>query len=217
MNRSTDFSLALVLLLCGVIFDAAAMIYPPLSLGAPDDLRMRLFRLARVAAVALPLLAFLFSGLAARIHNDISMVWRAQRALIFGAIAMPVVLFAAAFTSVEFRFLLPLPATAVVYGAVSASLLARDHSGSAELWGWCLVVAGTSAGLVMGLYAFDAPLLGNFAGPYDAVLRAAIRGAHEAAILAGMALISLCQVFGKKGVADEDRSHRHRRRQIANA
>src|ERR1043166_6452424 len=33
----------------------------------------------------------------------------------------------------------------------------------------------------------------------------------------GMTLIFLCQVFGKKGAPDEDRSHRYRRRQAADA
>src|ERR1041385_2899960 len=63
-------SLPVALLICGILFDAATAAYPPLSLGAWDGLRMRLFRLARVAAVALPLLALFLSRLAARVGSD---------------------------------------------------------------------------------------------------------------------------------------------------
>ncbi|HEY1265811.1 MAG TPA: hypothetical protein VGH16_01045 [Candidatus Binatia bacterium] len=216
-DRKAEVSLPLRLLVFGILFDAAAFAYPPLSLGAADGLRMRLFHLARVAAVALPLLAIFSSDLAARVGGEDGKSDYARRAMLFGAAAMPLVLTAAAFTRIELRMLLPLPALAVVYAALSASLLARRCAPRPELWGWRLVAAGTAAGLVMGLYAFDAPLLGNFAGAYDGVLRATIRAAHEAAIVAGMALISLCQVFGRKGAADEDRPHRHRRRQAADA
>jgi hypothetical protein len=209
-------SLPVALLICGILFDAATAAYPPLSLGSGEGLRMRLFRLARVAAVALPLLALFLSRLAARVGSDSATARRARRAILFGAAAMPLLLAAAAFTRLEFRMLLPMPALAVVYAAFSASHLAR-RADAAELWGWRLVAVSTASGLVMGLYAFDAPLLGNFAGPFDGALRTAIRAAHEAAIIAGMALICLCQVFVKKGVADEDRAHRYRRRQAADA
>jgi hypothetical protein len=178
---------------------------------------MRLFRLAQVAAVALPLLAVFLSNLAARFGDETGKVDRARRAMAFGAAAMPLVLTTAAFTRIELRMLLPLPALAVVYAAVSASLLAQHGAPRPEVWGWRLVAAGSAAGLIMGLYAFDAPLLGNFAGPYDALARAAIRAAHEAAIVAGMTAISLSQVFSRKGAADEDRPRRHRRRQAADA
>jgi hypothetical protein len=209
---SSDRSLLpLSLLFCGVVFDAAAMVYPPLSLGAADALRMRLFRLATVAAMALPLLAFLFSGLAA--HADAA-ARRGFHAMLFGAVTMPIVLAAAAFTRLEFRLLLPLPALAVVYGAVSAALLARRH-GRPELWGWRLIAASTAAGLVMGLYAFDAPLVPPFAGAYDDLPRRVIRGVHESAIASGIALIFLSRLM--KGAEDENRSRRHRRRQAANA
>jgi hypothetical protein len=215
-DRKAELSLPLGLLIIGILFDAAAFAYPPLSLGAADGLRMRLFRLACVAAVALPLLATFLTRLAACARDENGRAGRAQRAMLFGAAAMPLVLTAAAFTHIELRMLLPLSALAVVYATFSAALLAR-RAQPAELWGWRLVAAGTAAGLVMGLYAFDAPLLGNFAGPYGGPLRALIRAAHEIAIVAGMALISLCQVFGKKGAADEDRPHRNRRRQAADA
>jgi hypothetical protein len=209
--------LPVALLFCGILFDTATLIHPPLALGAPDGLRMRLFRLARVAAVALPLLAVFFSGLAARIQNEIPMVRRANRALLFGAATMPLVLAAAAFTRLECRMLLPLPALAIVYGVVCAASIARQRAAVTEVWGWRLVAASTAAGLVMGLYAFDAPFLGAFAGPYDGALRAAIRVAHEGAILIGMALILLSRAFESKGVVDENRAYRYRRRQAADA
>jgi len=215
-GRLRDLSVPLTLLICGILFDAATAVYPPLSLGASHGLRMRLFRLARVAAVALPFLAIFLSALAARVADENAAARRALAAMLFGAAAMPLILAAAALTRIELRMLLPLPAFAVVYAAFSASLLARRER-PAELWGWRLIAASAAAGLIMGLYAFDAPLLVNFAGAYDGALRAFIRAAHEAAIIAGMALIFLCQVFEKKGAADEDRSHRYRGRQAADA
>src|ERR1041384_6865408 len=208
-------SLPVALLICGILFDAATAAYPPLSLGAWDGLRMRLFRLARVAAGGVPLLALFFPRRAARVGSDSATARRARRAMIFGAAAMPLVLAAAALTRLELRMFLPLPALAVVYAAFSAALLARGAH-PAELWGWRLVAASTAAGLVMGLYAFDAPLLGNFAGGYDGTTRVLMRAAHELAIVAGMSLISLGH-FVTKGAADEDRPRRHRRRQTADA
>jgi hypothetical protein len=207
--------LPLALLFCGIVFDAATFMYPPLSLGATGDLRMRLFRLARIAAVALPLLALFFFGVAARVKDRTAR--RAAVALLCGAFAMPIVLAAAAYTRLEFRMLLPLPALAVVYGLIGAASSARKRASVAELWGWRLIAASTAVGLVMGLYAFDAPLLGDFAGAYDGALRATIRAAHETAIVAGMALIVSARGFVPKGVADEDRSYRRRRRQTADA
>jgi len=206
---------ALVVMAAGVLFDAASLAHPALSLGAPDDLRMRLFRLARVAAVALPLVALLFSGVAERVDATDAAAQRGSRALLFGAVAMPVILAAAALTRLEFRLLLPLPAVAVVYGAASAALLA-PRGLPLELWGWRLIAASTAAGLVMGLYAFDAPLVPAFAGAYDDLPRFVIRRAHEGAIVWGFALIFLSRWF-EKGAEDEDRSHRHCRRQAANA
>jgi hypothetical protein len=205
----------LALLFCGIVFDAACLVYPSLLLGAPHDLRMRLFRLARVAALALPLLALFFSGLAARADNGTAR--RARIALRFGALAMPVILVAAAFTRLEFRFILPVPAVAVVYGLICAASIAQQRVAAPELWGWRLVAASTAAGLLMGLYAFDAPFLGDFAGPYDGALRATIRAAHEGAMVAGMALIIGSRAFAAKGAVDEDRSYRRRRRQTADA
>ena len=140
----------------------------------------------------------------------------ARRAMLFGAAAMPLLLAAAAFTYLEFRMLLPLPALAVVYAAFSASHLAR-RAHAAELWGWRLVAASTAVGLLMGLYAFDAPLLADFAGAYNGALRRVIRGAHEAAIVPGIALIVLSRALEKKGAAHEDRPYRYRRRQAADA
>ena len=218
MNRSDRSLLLAALLFCGLLFDAAAVVYPTLSLGAGDGLRMRLFRLARIAAVALPLFAIFFSGLAARAGGGTRTARRGAAAMLFGAFVMPVVLAAAAFTRLEFRMLLPLPAMAVVYGATCAASLARPHAGLLELCGWRLIAASTAAGLIMGLYAFDAPFLPDFAGPYDGLLRALIRRAHEGAIVSGMALIFLSRVlFESKGVGHENRTYRDRRRQIANA
>jgi hypothetical protein len=207
--------LPLASLFCGILFDAATLVYPPLSLGAPDELKMRLFRLTRVGAVALPLLAILFSGLAARAGDRRAR--RADIALRFGALTMPIVLAAAVFARIEFRTLLPLPALAVVYGLNRAASIARQRVDVPELWGWRLVAASAAAGLMMGLYAFDAPLLGDFAGAYDGPLRAAVRAAHESAMVAGMALIVGSRACATKGAADEDRSYRRRRRQTADA
>jgi len=192
-RRHNRWLLPLALLLCGALFDAATVVYPPLSLGAADGLRIRLFRLARVAAVALPFLALFFSGLAARAGNDRTSR-RGAAAMLFGAAAMPCILAAAAFSRLEIRMLLPLPALAVVYAAVCGALLAWRHARAPELWGWRLVAASTAGGLVMGLYAFDAPFLGNFAGAYDGALRTIIRGVHEGAIVLGMALIFLPRI-----------------------
>ena len=191
------------LLALGILFAAVWLrlhFRPEIFLSGPDgDLRERLFRLARVAAVALPILALLFSGLAARAGPPSRVARLGGAAMLFGAVTMPAVLAAAAYTRIELRMLLPLPALAIVYAAASGVELARRHGCRAELWGWRLIAASTAAGLVMGLYAFDAPFLANFAGAYDDSLRRLIRLAHESAIVSGMALIFLAYALEKKG------------------
>lgn len=191
----------LALLLLGILFDAAWLALrfrPEIFWAGPDgDLRERMFRLARVAAVALPVLALLFNRLARRAPPG-----RAARlggaAMLFGAVAMPAVLAAAAFTNVKLRFFLPLPALDVFFAALSGLVLAGRGAPRLEKWGWLSITAATGAGLAMGLYAFDAPFLPHFAGAYDDFPRRLIRLAHESAIVSGMALIFLARALEKK-------------------
>lgn len=156
------------------------------SLGPPDGLRLRMLRLAQIACIALPLLTLLYQGFMARVPLDIPLARWGQRAMIGGMIGMPSILAAAASTRIEFKYLLPFPAVAVLAGTLCGAWLARRHGRPLERWGWILIALSMAAGLLMGLYAFDGPLPSPaLIGDYNDLVRRAIRQTHAYAIVVG--------------------------------
>jgi hypothetical protein len=179
----------------------APHIFPSIDIGPADGLRRRLLRLAQVSAIALPVLALLFERLSSRADPHSRAARWGSGALSLGAAMMPLVLADAAFTCIEIRFLLPLPAGAVFYGTLCGLALARRHALRSEALGWFLIAASMAAGLFMGLYAFDLPLLpDNPMGDYNDFFRSLVRHAHVAAILFGFALIFFARLMEKRGV-----------------
>ena len=179
----------------------APEIFSPSYLGPADSLRWRLLRLARVSAIALPVLAFLFERLASRADPQSRAGRWGGVALQVGAAMMPIVLADAALTRVEIRFLLPFPAGAVFFGTLCGLSLSRQYALRSETLGWLLIAASMAAGLFMGLYAFDLPLLPvNPMGDYHDLVRRLVRHAHVAAILSGFALIFFSRRMEKRGV-----------------
>jgi hypothetical protein len=183
------------------LFEFKPQIFLPSYIGPEDGLRMRMLRLARVAAIALPVLTVLFAGLSSRADPHSRAVRWGGIGMLWGTIGMPAVLAAAALTRVEIRFLLPFPAGAVFFGTLCGLRLSRRHALRLETWGWFLIAASMAAGLFMGLYAFDLPLLPmNPMGDYNDLLRRIVRHAHVAAILSGFALIFFSPRMKKRGV-----------------
>jgi hypothetical protein len=174
------------------LFAADPARFLPASLGPDDGVRLRMLRLARAAALALPAVALLYEGLAVRAHGPL--VRRGRAALWCGVLGMSSILTAAGFTSVQVKFLLPLPALTTFAGTCAGLWLARTQGRPLEVWGWLLVAASMGAGLLMGLYAFDGPLPApDFLGHYNDFARRLSRLAHAYCIVLGLVSIFLAR------------------------
>jgi hypothetical protein len=168
------------------------------SLGHEDGLRLRMLRLARAAAIALPVLALLYHELAERTSTSPRVVGWGRIALLAGAAGMPVLLTAAALISPRLKYLLPVPADAVFVGALVGAWLARHRAPPLELWGWLLIVGSMAAGLWMGGYAFNGPLSPpSGMTAYNDFLRRLIRLAHADAVVLGLTCIFVARERGK--------------------
>jgi hypothetical protein len=163
----------------------------PEYLGMLDGVRLRMLRLARAAIIALPLLTLLYVELV-EVSRSKAPLWRwAEIAMLVGALGMPALLVAAALTSLYWKYLLGIPAQAMLLGTLAATWLAFRHARPLETWGWLLIAVSMSAGLLMGLYAFDGPLdTPAFLGTYNDYGRRLSRLVHSYAIVLG--LLSIC-------------------------
>jgi hypothetical protein len=172
------------------IIDAARFL--AIDLGKEDGVRLRMLRLAAVAATALPLLTLLYRNLT----SDSPVSWNRWgcRAMLVGAIGMPMVLAAACFIDVNLKYLLPIPALAMTGGVILALLLARRTASSLEQAGWLLVAVSMTIGLFIGLYAFDGPLPAPaFVGGYNEFVRRLSRLGHAYCIVFGLLAILLAR------------------------
>lgn len=185
----------------GMLLDFAAGLFRVLPehfvlehFGAADGVRLRMMRLARVAAIALSVLTLLYYS--SPRHNTTDRKTDAWSGffLACGAIGMPVILAAACFTSLHWKYLLALPATATLVGVYSALIFSLRRARPLECWGWALIATSTSAGMLMGLYAFDGPLkTPEFLGAYNQIPRRLSWLAHSYCIVLGIMAIFLAK------------------------
>jgi hypothetical protein len=107
---------------------------------------------------------------------------------------MPLTLATAAFTTVEVKYLLPIPAQATFLGVLAAVWLVRRWARPLELWGWSLIAVSMAAGLFMGLYAFDGPLPAPaWMGAYNDFPRRLVRLGHAYPIALGLIAVLLAR------------------------
>jgi hypothetical protein len=166
----------------------------PAYLGSEDGVRLRMLRLARAAAIALPVVALFYEGLACRADLHRSLARWGRTALWCGVAGMSAVLAVAAFTSVRVKYLLPLPALTTFAGACIGVVLAHRHARSLEVWGWLLIAASMAVGLCMGLYAFDGPLPApDFLRGYNDFARRLSRLGHAYCIVLGLLSIFIAR------------------------
>jgi hypothetical protein len=119
-------------------------------------------------------------------------------ALLAGAAGMPLTLAVAAFTAVEVKYLLGLPAQATFWGTLAGAWLAYRAGRPLEVWGWCLIAASMQVGLLMGLYAFDGPVPApSYLGEYNDFPRRLSRLGHAYAIVLGMLSIFLSREMAR--------------------
>src|SRR5260370_2658918 len=107
---------------------------------------------------------------------------------------MPLILAVAAFTTVEAKYLLPIPAQATMWGTLAAAWLARRWARPLELWGWLLIALSMAVGLLMGMYAFDGPMPDPaFLGAYNDFPRRLCRLGHAYCIVFGLLCLFLAR------------------------
>jgi hypothetical protein len=177
-----------------VLFAVAPGLFLPAYLGGEDGVRLRMLRLGRAAVIALSLLALLYQGLPRRAGPCHPVFSWAGIALWVGAVGMPLTLATAAFTTVEVKYLLPIPAQATFLGVLAAVWLARRRARPLELWGWSLVAVSMAAGRFMGLYAFDGPLPApGWIGAYNEFPRRLVRLGHAYPIVLGLIAVLLAR------------------------
>jgi hypothetical protein len=163
-----------------------------LPLGSGPDMRSRMLRLARAAAATLPVLTLLHHELTEASDPWRRAVPRGRITLAAGTILMPTTLIAAAVAWPGLRFMLPIPAVAILVGAMSGLDLARGCGLPLERWGWVLIAGSMAGGLLAGMVAFGGPLPPpGFFDPYDASARQVFRLIHIHAIVVGLAGICI--------------------------
>ena len=168
----------------------------PAYIGPDDGLRLRLLRLAQVAAFALPSLAILLTTNAGKSEAGAAK-WR--RVMAWGAAGMPTVLSVAAFSSTAFKYLLPLPALAVFGASTWATLRAKKHRLPLAFIGWGVIAGSMGVGLFMGLYAFNGPVPAppHFTDYNDFVRRLSRLG-HAYLILIGLLSLFIASERARK-------------------
>jgi hypothetical protein len=207
-DYATQIRMILPMACFGMLLDFMAGLFQVLPeqfvldyFGADDGVRLRMMRLARVAVIALSVLTLLYYGVARRAGMDRSTARWGGLVLACGAIGMPAILVAACFTSLYLKYVLALPATAVLVGVFLGLMFGLRYAKPLEWWGWALIAASTSVGMLMGLYAFDGPLgTPEFLGEYNETPRRLLRLAHSYCIVLGIMAIFLAREFDGKCV-----------------
>jgi hypothetical protein len=187
-RREPDQRLALGMAAFGLVLAALLPWSIVLGLGPEDGVRLRMLRLARVAAIAVPLLLLLYPVAPPRLERPRR--W-GLTLLRMGALTMAPILAAAGLTWTGLKYLLPLPADTTLAGAGIAAWLAWRSGSAAERAGWSIVSGSMAVGLLVGGFAFDGPLAAPaFLGAYGDGPRWLLRQAHVYAILLGFALLA---------------------------
>jgi hypothetical protein len=186
------FALGMAINFAIALFAADPQHFLPAYLEGVDGVRMRMLRLARAAVIALPVLALLLRQFASRTAKRSALNRWGELLLIGGAIGMPVVLVLAATIDLRAKFLLGLPAQMVLAGVVIGLIIALRQREWRAASGWCLIAVSMSAGMLMGMYAFDGPLPAPDAiGQYNDFARRLTRLTHAYWIVQGMTAIFL--------------------------
>jgi hypothetical protein len=189
------------------LFTADPTAFLPTYLGPADGVRLRMLRLARAAAIALPAVALLYEGFYNRAGGHPVLARRGRTLLWCGVASMSAILAVAALTDLRVKFLLPFPAMTAFVGTCVGIVLASRYARALEVWGWLLVAASMGVGLLMGLYAFDGPLPDPcFIGGYSDFARRLSRLGHAYCIVLGLVSIYIAREV------DADRPPRSTRR-----
>jgi hypothetical protein len=196
-RRAREIGLGLVMICFAMLLMAAMAIYgwqakhfAIIDLGPDDGFTLRTLRLARVAAIVLPVLTFLYEGLADESEPCDRVVRTGRLMMLCGTVGMATILVGAGLIFVYLKVLLIIPSIAIFAGVLCGLCLARRHAAPLETWGWLLIALSMSAGLLMGLYAFAGPWVTlQFPGEYNDYARRLIRLVHVDAVVLGLVAI----------------------------
>lgn len=195
---------AVAMLACGVVVDLVGaftradwIVDPSAHLGAIDNVEHRLFRLAAMAAYAVPMLVLLAAAEpkagtiagAKRISARIVELLVRWEPVLFtiGATALATTLAAAAFVHKELTWALPIGVDTTVAGCGAAAIRARWRVDRLAFSGWLAVFVSMGIGLLMGSYSFGGPLpTPSIIGDYDALPRMLLRDGHIMVISLGV-------------------------------
>jgi hypothetical protein len=188
----------------GALIDLV-LIAPPVALGALDALPLRMLRLADIATVALPALTVLHLPLAAAAPAGALGRRFGAPLMVLGSAGLPLILVLSATVLPIAKYLLWIPADAVLIGTVLSAGLAR-RGPRLELFAWTLIAASMVLGLLMGGYAFDGPLPAPAPlAEYGALMRRLLRAGHSDAMT-----LSLLGIFASRALPEGQIARRGR-------
>ena len=170
-------------------------------LGPYEEYTLRALRLARVAAIVLPVLTLLQRDLPADVRprsldSDDALARAGRHAILCGAAGMAPLLLASGLVLEGLKALLVFPSVAALIGSAIAARLAARHAPRLEAWGWLSIACSMAAGLLMGLYALADPWVTiSFAADYNGALRRAVRWVHVCAVMLGLVAIFISRQF----------------------
>lgn len=193
-SEAKQIRILLYVLSMGMALDLVSglvMLYPdifqPEWLGGQSGVRLRMLRLARVAAIALPVLTLLFFDLTYRLKIKTRLAKWGNWCLIGGAVLMPLTLAVSCFTLISLKYFLVVPATAVCLGTWVGCHIVFRHGSLLERFGWIVIALSLLMGMLMGMYAFDGPLpVPSGIDNYQDLTRRLMRMGHATAIMYGM-------------------------------
>ncbi len=166
-----------------------------------DSVRMRMLRLARMAAVALPLLASLQEELMAKADHGLKWVRRGQWGIRIGAVGMPAMLTGCALTWWNRKGGLMLLTLSMMYGVFMSARLARNEGRAFERASWLVVFYSMCVGFVISAFSFGGPFpTPRVIGQYPELPRAIIRQAHTYAIVFGIVGVVLARHPAKRSL-----------------
>lgn len=202
IERGAQMAMAAGFVFLGVTLQEGLLLSTSLPLSV--DLDARLLRLARVAALALPLLTLLAVP---HVRTPGSRRQLRLRGVVFGGFSvgmalMPTVLVAAALVDVRFKYALCVPALATTLAVWATAWQARRGGAVVEAKLWASIGSSLTLGLGIGMFAFDGPLpVPDALAAYTAPLRVVLRHAHSIGVAAVMTMLVAARLCRRRGRA----------------
>jgi hypothetical protein len=158
--------------------------------GGEAQVAMAMLRLARMAAVAIPLFLLMHHEIRdGAVDRPLLIKW-VPKIFLFGAVALPLLLVLPPAVWMPLKYATPLGSDAVLIGVGFTAYWAFKKGLKVEFLGWLLLAISMNMGLLMGAYAFDGPFAApEFIGEYLDAGRRLLRSSHVEVIVVATAMI----------------------------